>query len=215
MSELASATGDKTTIESSQMDERSRRIVMTAMTLAEEGGFEAVRLRDVATHANVALGTVYKRFSSKEDMLVAALGLEMGRLAHVVEFHPLEGHSTLQRVIEFFTRITQSMMDRPNFTRAVLRAVVSGEPDLADKVIRFHSQMIEMIVKAITSDKASSLPAHKAALLANTLQQIWFTALVGWMGGLHGSAEAIKQVEIVAKVMLNGLTEKSTQSRQP
>ena len=35
------------------------------MELAEEGGFEAVRLRDLASHADVALGTLYKRFRSK------------------------------------------------------------------------------------------------------------------------------------------------------
>ena len=37
------------------MEERSRRIVETAVELAEQGGFEAVRLRDVAAHAGVAL----------------------------------------------------------------------------------------------------------------------------------------------------------------
>ena len=58
------------------MDERSTRIVQTAIHLAEEGGYEAVRLRDVAHHAHVALGTLYKRFRSKEDMLIAALTLE-------------------------------------------------------------------------------------------------------------------------------------------
>ena len=39
------------------MEDRSRRIVETAIELAERGGFEAVRLRDVAAHAGVALGT--------------------------------------------------------------------------------------------------------------------------------------------------------------
>ena len=53
--------------------DRTQRIVQTAIALAEEGGFEAVRLRDVAAQANVALGTVYKRFSSKEDILVAGI----------------------------------------------------------------------------------------------------------------------------------------------
>ena len=38
-----------------QMEERAKRIVETAIELAEAGGFEAVRLRDVAAHAGVAL----------------------------------------------------------------------------------------------------------------------------------------------------------------
>ena len=48
-----------------QMEERARRILDAAIELAEQGGFEAVRLRDVAAQANVALGTLYRRFRSK------------------------------------------------------------------------------------------------------------------------------------------------------
>ena len=55
------------------MEDRTRRIIETAIELAERDGFEAVRLRDVARLAKVALGTVYRRFQSKEDILVAAL----------------------------------------------------------------------------------------------------------------------------------------------
>ena len=56
-----------------QLDEKAQRILGVAFELAEEGGFDAVRLRDVADQAGVALGTLYSRFSSKEEMLVAAL----------------------------------------------------------------------------------------------------------------------------------------------
>ena len=65
------------------MEERSRRIVDAAIELAEQGGFEAVRLRDVAAHANVALGTLYRRFRSKEDLLLAALELQLAAQEHV------------------------------------------------------------------------------------------------------------------------------------
>ena len=47
---------------------RMRRIVDAAVELAEQGGFEAVRLRDVAERSDVALGTLYKYFRSKEDI---------------------------------------------------------------------------------------------------------------------------------------------------
>ena len=55
------------------MDDRARRIIDTAIELAERDGYAAVRLREVAARAEVALGTVYKRFASKEEILVAAM----------------------------------------------------------------------------------------------------------------------------------------------
>ena len=60
------------------MEERSLRIIQEAVGLAEKGGFDAVRLRDLAARSGVALGTVYSRFASKEAILVAALDLEVG-----------------------------------------------------------------------------------------------------------------------------------------
>ena len=62
------------------MDDKTRRIVKVAMELAERDGYDAVRLRDLAKRANVALGTVYRRFESKEDILFACLELEFERL---------------------------------------------------------------------------------------------------------------------------------------
>ncbi len=55
------------------MKARRDRILDVAVALAEEGGFENVRQRDVASRAGVALGTLYKSFRSKEDILSAAL----------------------------------------------------------------------------------------------------------------------------------------------
>src|SRR5512147_3180818 len=68
---------------------RMRRIVDTAVDLAEQGGFEAVRLRDVAERSDVALGTLYKYFRSKEDILLFALNEEIERLEHATATRPL------------------------------------------------------------------------------------------------------------------------------
>ena len=38
-----------------------------------EGGYEAVQMRDVAARANVALGTIYRYFSSKDHLLAAVM----------------------------------------------------------------------------------------------------------------------------------------------
>ena len=50
---------------------RRRRVLDAAMALADEGGYEAVQMRDVAARADVALGTLYRYFSSKDQLLAA------------------------------------------------------------------------------------------------------------------------------------------------
>jgi len=43
------------------------------MALGLEGGYEAVQMRDVAARADVAMGTVYRYFTSKDHLLAATL----------------------------------------------------------------------------------------------------------------------------------------------
>src|ERR1700728_4102053 len=52
---------------------RRQRVIDAAMALGLEGGYEAVQMRDVAARADVAMGTVYRYFTSKEHLLAATL----------------------------------------------------------------------------------------------------------------------------------------------
>ena len=52
---------------------RRARVISVAMELASDGGYDAVQMRDVATQANVALGTIYRYFMGKDHLLAAAL----------------------------------------------------------------------------------------------------------------------------------------------
>ncbi|TML66926.1 MAG: helix-turn-helix transcriptional regulator, partial [Actinobacteria bacterium] len=48
---------------------RRDRVLDAALVLAAEGGYDAVQMRDVATRAQVALGTIYRYFASKDHLL--------------------------------------------------------------------------------------------------------------------------------------------------
>jgi AcrR family transcriptional regulator len=185
---------------------RARRIVDTAIELAEKGGFEAVRLRDVAAEADVALGTLYRYFRSKEDMLIAALNSEVESLEARIQARPMSGHTPLERVDAFFRAATKGLMRRPRLARAILRAAASGDHELAEKVAAFHSRMSAMILAAMhgqpvaTSANGASAPtplpvaADDEIAVAALLQHIWFSCLIGWAGGLMGQNEVIERM---------------------
>ena len=52
---------------------RRQRVVDAALELGSAGGYEAVQMRDVARTAGVALGTIYRYFTSKDHLLAAAM----------------------------------------------------------------------------------------------------------------------------------------------
>ena len=193
------------------MEERSRRIVETAVELAEEGGFEAVRLRDVAAHAGVALGTLYRRFSSKEDLLVAALELECAELERRYLQKPPRGEDEIDRVTSFFGLATKGLLRRPNLARALVKAATSGELGLGQKVAAFHERMERMIVVALRGPAARGesvvTATGRESRLADTLEMIWFALLVGWSSGLHGPAIVIEKMRSSAELVLRGSRE--------
>jgi AcrR family transcriptional regulator len=190
---------------------RIRRIVDAAVILAEEGGFDGVRLRDVAEASGVALGTLYKYFRSKEDILLVAVNEEAERLEAVIVARPPSGASGQQRTTEFFARATRGFTQRPNFARAVLRAIASGDEKTAVKVAGFHLRIARMIVAAIRGERpdiskpiTESQGSEQEQAIVKILEHVWFATLVGWAGGLHSARAVTDQMRTTAAFLLGG-----------
>lgn len=195
------------------MEDKRTRILETAIELAEQGGFDAVQMRDVAAQADVALGTLYKRFRSKEDLLVAALELEAEKLDKRMASRPAQGATQTERVLDFFEITTRSLFRKPNLARAVLRALTSGDEQLTANVAAFHERITNLIIAALrgqgTLKADDPAPRTPEQLVAFFLQQVWFSSLVGWMGGLHPKGMVVEQVRMALILLLRGIdTEK-------
>ncbi len=78
---------------------RRRRVLDAALRLAAEGGFDGVQMRDVAAAADVALGTVYRYFSSKERLLLEAMAEQQADLRRYLEIHPPQEQTAAARVV--------------------------------------------------------------------------------------------------------------------
>lgn len=195
------------------VEERALRIIETTIDLAEQGGFEAVRLRDVAAHAGVAMGTLYRRFHSKEDLLVAALEQETRAMADRVFDRPPKGETPSERVVGFFVMATRGNLRRPNLTRAMFRASAAGEPALAQKVGIFHDLMLRMVVGAL---RGVPIPASGTAdmdererLLGEVLNQIWFAVMINWSSGRETQASINERMRASVELILDGANRSS------
>jgi AcrR family transcriptional regulator len=187
------------------MEERARRIVESAVELAEKGGFEAVRLREVAAHADVALGTVYRRFRSKEDLLIAALDQQIADHQQHLLQRPPNGATRLERVTSFFQGATRSLCRRPNLARAMIRAVATGDHELTQKMAAFHNRVNDLVTMSLRGASApgEGVPtSSEEQSIARSLQMVWFASLVGWSGGVHGQSGIIEQTRAAAELML-------------
>jgi AcrR family transcriptional regulator len=184
------------------MEERSRRIVMAAIELAEKGGFEGVRLRDVAAHADVALGTLYRRFRSKEDLLLAALELQMEAQEQRWAEEPAAGAEALERAQDFFRVTTEGMCSRPHLARALVRAIVAGGPELSQRVAAFHHRIEILIERALRDPGVAGPVRERDVRLSHALVAVWFASLTGWASGLHGVDKILADTRSAAELIL-------------
>src|SRR3954452_18309962 len=78
--------------------QRRRRLLAAATALAAEGGYDAVQMRDVAARAEVALGTLYRHYSSKDQLLLAALAEQATTLRERLQHRPPRGNTPADRL---------------------------------------------------------------------------------------------------------------------
>ena len=171
---------------------RVRRVVDAAVDLADRGGFDAVKLRDVAEASGVALGTLYKYFRSKEEILLFAVNEDMERLEAVMVERPPKGEAAIERVSEFFARATRGFVRRPSYAQAVLRGVASSPSSTAVQQAGFHLRLSRMVVAAMRGEAplasrplAEPVGTQREQRVALVLEHVWFACLLGWVSGLH------------------------------
>ena len=76
---------------------RRQRVLVAALELGADGGYDAVQMRDVAASAEVALGTIYRYFPSKDALLAAAMVEWMEDLERRVTTKAPRGDTTVER----------------------------------------------------------------------------------------------------------------------
>ena len=178
---------------------RRQRVLEAALDLGAKGGYDAVQMRDVAAQANVALGTIYRYFASKDHLLAEAL-VEWARdLGRRVNQRPLTGATTAERVIHVLRRATRAMETEPARSEAVITALSSTDPHAARCQREVGVVMGQIMAKAFPDD----FDATTREDIIRVLGHVWFSSLVGWVNRWFGINQAGDELEIAAHLLLD------------
>ena len=177
---------------------RRRRLIDAAVGLAAEGGYEAVQMRDVAARAEVALGTLYRHYSSKDQLLLAALAAQADTLRCRLEQRPPRGNTPATRVAEGLRRACRALEREPRVTAAMVTAMSSTDGEVAPAKHSVQESLRGMIAGAIGNDPVDDLDA-----IVNVLGHVWFAALAFWVGGMTESGAMADDLERAAHLLLD------------
>jgi AcrR family transcriptional regulator len=180
---------------------RRRRVLDAALRLAADGGFDAVQMRDVAAAADVALGTVYRYFSSKERLLLEAMVEQQDDLRRYLDVHPPTEQTPAARVGAVLRRANRSLRQHPDVTAAMVRSIGSANPENADIVRRVTEIMTATITHAIHAPETRAA-TERELRTARILMQVWLSSLNGWVCGVDGPDRVDEDLDAATALLL-------------
>ncbi|OHT88409.1 TetR family transcriptional regulator [Mycobacteroides saopaulense] len=128
--------------------EQYKRMLDAAEELAMTRELDHVQMHDVAKHANVAIGTLYRYFPTKRHLFVSALVRESERLVGRIPVLPDGEQTPADRVGEALVRALRGLTRRRMLAIAMIRSSNSASlaevPDLMQIEKRFHELISEV-----------------------------------------------------------------------
>jgi TetR/AcrR family transcriptional regulator, cholesterol catabolism regulator len=176
---------------------RRERVIKAAMELAAEGGYDAVQMRDVASRAHVALGTIYRYFASKDHLLAATL-VEFSRdIQGRIERQPPRGTTAADRVVDVVRRAMRAIERQPRLGKAMVTAISSPDPAVTD----CQAQMTVIMMQLLAGPMGEVEPA-RARDVVTVLSHVWFSSLLGWVNDWSNVGDVGDELESAARLLL-------------
>jgi AcrR family transcriptional regulator len=178
--------------------DRRKRILDATLALASKGGYDAVQMRAVSERADVALGTLYRYFPSKNHLLVAALTEEMDQIQDKLDRKPIPGDTPTERMLFVLARVTRNMQRDPMLTEAMTRAFMFADPSAAVEVNTVAQQMTRMFTTAMHDGE----PSADDIAIARVIGDVWLSNLVAWVTRRASADDVTSRLELAARLLL-------------
>jgi len=183
-----------------KQSDRRRRVIQAAIALANKGGYDAVQMRDVATSARVALGTLYRYFPSKDQLLVAALNEWAEDVRDKLRARPPRGATKADRVASVLRTTVRGLEKQPKLSHAFVSALSSmdaEEPGSIERAAQVYQTMGEMIGVAMDGDQDED-----REVLMRVIGQMWFAVLVFWARGWSAGNQMADDLDAAAHLLI-------------
>ncbi|WP_243841442.1 TetR family transcriptional regulator [Mycobacterium sp. DL592] len=177
---------------------RRARVIEEVIGLIGEVGADAVQMRDVAQRSGVALATVYRYFSSKENLLAAALEDWQKRLTRRVLSGGSAGKDPLPGVLDYLRRAQRAFARSPQMTALMLQMVTSTDPEvkpIIDQIERNNVELFNRLLEGLAPEAISNVSFGLNTALSG--------ALGGLLAGRLTLEDSLAHVEWVARTLLD------------
>jgi AcrR family transcriptional regulator len=157
---------------------RRDRIVDAGLTLLGERDYDKIQVKDVAEEANVALGTLYHYFSSKEHLFAEVLVRWAATLRTNISRNPLRGPTDAQRLTQVVNRSVRAFQRQPSLARLVATLETSADPFATEILARLAATTNDIYLEAI-----HSVDRETAQRIVTVVDAVLASRLRSWVAG--------------------------------
>jgi AcrR family transcriptional regulator len=101
------------------------KILVVVVSMIESNGTDAVQLVEVAKRARVSLSTIYKHFTSRDELLIAAIESWMDANVYQSLLEDTSDEPFFDALMRYFRRIFEPWEQHPHMAEAFMRARLS------------------------------------------------------------------------------------------
>jgi AcrR family transcriptional regulator len=175
-----------------------RRLLEAARELASEGGYDAVGIRKVAARAGLSAPTAYQYFASKDHLLVDSMVELVSDTTSAVSARPSRAGSALERTVATLRRVMRRVEKEPNLYVAMIRAYISGTPEVAHARAAMETSMRSWIAAALGTSEIDDREA-----VISILESVLFAGMVGLVTGSRAPTDIANQLERAVRMLWN------------
>ncbi|MCK2212865.1 TetR family transcriptional regulator [Actinomadura sp. ATCC 31491] len=194
---IAASSDGEGSVRTRSQTQRRKRIVQAAAALASRGGVEAMQMRTVAERAGVALGTLYRYFPSKMDLVVAVVGEEIDLLESSIERRPPGAATPASRAVDVLMRATRGLMREPELADALIRSLI-----LAEVQTPFGDRMTGLLLRVAGDGLSFEQASEEQRDLAGSLASVWVQELLEMLRGRRTYDQIQRRIETAASRLL-------------
>ncbi|MDQ2627545.1 MAG: TetR/AcrR family transcriptional regulator [Actinomycetota bacterium] len=144
------------------------RILGIVVEILETQGYDAVQLREVARRARVSLATIYKRYVTRDELILAALDAWMAenRYSGVVSHSREPGESLYTALMSLYRTLFEPWERHPAMLIAYVRA--RSAPG-GEKLMRRGLDVVGPAMRAALSDVDEGFIADLDVIISNLI----------------------------------------------
>lgn len=171
-----------------------RRLIDAAISLATEGGYDAVGMREVAAEAGLSYATAYQYYSSKDELLVDVLVERNREATEALDQRPPTAGTPAERVIKVLRNAVRGMERNPLLYSAIIRAYISN-------VTLAEMPLSELLPRRSWIEIAIGDDIENHDVVLHIIQDAYLAAMVQFTTGRR-PADLITRLEEIVHLIL-------------